>query len=305
MNKGYLYIRTNEWCDLKEVYKVGITKSIKDRNNTYITGEIIKGNFIKIFELDVNKNQLNYIDKIIKIYFKKLNVYINAGTEFYKREIMDKIEEYLNKSRIKFKLVNEDELNRINRKNDIINKYLKFFNQIIKNNDNDNDNDNELRDYQKEAISYLTNEIKLNNRCYLYLATGAGKSLIAINVISNIQPLIVVIFSPRITIKIQNINKKYLKILKNYSIGINKNNYMIYSYCYQSYKNVYNMIKNNDINNILIWFDEAHWALDNWVKDIDNEIKQFFINDNIYIKYRLMTTASPDKDFINNNEKKY
>ena len=59
MNKGYLYIRTNEWCDLKEVYKVGITKSIKDRNNTYITGEIIKGNFIKIFELDVNKNQLN------------------------------------------------------------------------------------------------------------------------------------------------------------------------------------------------------------------------------------------------------
>ena len=50
MNKGYLYIRTNEWCDLKEVYKVGITKSIKDRNNTYITGEIIKGNFIKIFE---------------------------------------------------------------------------------------------------------------------------------------------------------------------------------------------------------------------------------------------------------------
>ena len=43
MNKGYLYIRTNEWCDLKEVYKVGITKSIKDRNNTYITGEIIKG----------------------------------------------------------------------------------------------------------------------------------------------------------------------------------------------------------------------------------------------------------------------
>ena len=34
--KGYIYIRTNEWCEMKNVYKVGITKSIKDRNNTYI-----------------------------------------------------------------------------------------------------------------------------------------------------------------------------------------------------------------------------------------------------------------------------
>jgi len=30
--KGYIYIRTNEWCELKNIYKVGITKSIKDRN---------------------------------------------------------------------------------------------------------------------------------------------------------------------------------------------------------------------------------------------------------------------------------
>ena len=113
MNKGYLYIRTNEWCDLKDVYKVGITKSIRDRNNSYITGEIIRGNFIKIFELNVNENQLNYIDNIIKIKFEKLNVYINGGTEFYKKEINEKIEEYLNKSKIEFKLVNENELNRI------------------------------------------------------------------------------------------------------------------------------------------------------------------------------------------------
>lgn len=44
--KGYIYIRTNEWCELKKLYKVGITKSIKDRNNSYITGEIIRGRFI-------------------------------------------------------------------------------------------------------------------------------------------------------------------------------------------------------------------------------------------------------------------
>lgn len=32
---------------MKNVYKVGITNSIKDRNNTYITGEIIRRKFVK------------------------------------------------------------------------------------------------------------------------------------------------------------------------------------------------------------------------------------------------------------------
>ena len=133
MMKGYIYIRNNEWCELKKIYKVGITKSIKDRNNTYITGEIIRGKFIKIFELDFNdnNNQLKYIDNIIKIKFKKLNVYFDAGTEFYDITIIDKIDDFLLKNNIKFKLVNENELKRLNRKNknslkNIINKYIEF-----------------------------------------------------------------------------------------------------------------------------------------------------------------------------------
>lgn len=134
MMKGYIYIRNNEWCELKKIYKVGITKSIKDRNNSYITGEIIRGKFIKIFELDFkddNDKQLKYIDNIIKIKFKKLNVYFDAGTEFYDITIIDKIDDFLLKNNIKFKLVNENELKRLNRKNknslkNIINKYIEF-----------------------------------------------------------------------------------------------------------------------------------------------------------------------------------
>ena len=132
--KGYIYIRNNEWCQMKKVYKVGITKSIKDRNNSYITGEIIRGSFIKIFELEFNNDndkQLKYIDNIIKIKFKKLNVYIDGGTEFYDISIIDKIDDFLLKNNIKFKLINEDELNRLNQKNknslkNIINKYIQF-----------------------------------------------------------------------------------------------------------------------------------------------------------------------------------
>ena len=284
-NKSYIYIRDNKWFKCENVYKVGITTSIKDRNNSYITGELYRGFFVKIYEFDINEEKLREIDNLLKEKFKYLNIYFDGGTEFYHRSIINLIENYLiNEIKIKFIIKTEDELKRINRNND--------------NNKNDN-NKEELRDYQIEAINYLTNEIKLNNKCYLYLATGAGKSLISFNVINNIQPLNIIIFSPRITIKEQNINPKYLKILENKNINI-------YSYCYQSYKNVYNMIKKNNLKNIFIWFDEAHWGLDSWVNNKDNnKIKQFFINDNEFIKYRLFTTASPDKDFIINNNKIY
>ena len=63
----------------------------------------------------------------------------------------------------------------------------------------------------------------------------------------------------------------------------------IYNYCYQSYKTVYDLILKNNIQELFIWFDEAHWTLDNWTNNKSDNIKQFFITDNIYIKYRLFT----------------
>jgi superfamily II DNA or RNA helicase len=181
--KGYIYIRTNEWCELKNIYKVGITKSIKDRNNSYITGEIIRGKFIKIFELDFNDNnndkQLKYIDNIIKIKFKKLNVYFDAGTEFYDITIIDKIEEFLLKNNIKFKLVNEDELKRLNRKNkylfnDIINKYLEFRKITPKN-------------HQLEILNIIDDFYLNNNIGNLIWTCGLGKSLMSILIIQKLN----------------------------------------------------------------------------------------------------------------------
>ena len=126
----FVYIRTNEWCDNKDVYKVGITKSIIDRNNTYITGEIIKGRFVKIFKLNNNHNQLKAIDKIIKSKFEKLNVYHQGGgKEFYKRIISEELEKFFIKHHIKFQLVNEEDLKRLNR---TIYNPVKFINFIKK-----------------------------------------------------------------------------------------------------------------------------------------------------------------------------
>ena len=172
--KGFIYIRTNEWCELKNVYKVGITKSIKDRNNTYITGEIIRGNFVKIFELDVNDKQLKYIDNIIKIKFKKLNFYIDAGTEFYDISIIDKIDKFLIKNNIKFKLVNEDELSRLNHYHnyslvDIIKKYIEYKSLKIK-----------PKIHQLEILNNIQDFYSNNNIGNIIWTCGIGKSIMSI-----------------------------------------------------------------------------------------------------------------------------
>ena len=287
INKSYIYIRDNEWYKQYNVFKVGITTSIIDRSNTYITGELYRGVYVKIYELNINKMQLHLIDKLLKQEFKHYNKYYNGGLEFYDRLIINEIEPFLSENNIKFISKNEDELTRINRKNNkeiiIINKYLKFIKGLkekIK-----------LRDYQIIAIDYIEKELIENNKIYLCLATGAGKTQIAFNVLNKINPLNILIFSPRIAIK--NQNNKY---------QINRN---IYNYCYQSFKNVYDLIIKNDIKELFIWFDEAHWTLDNWTIDISDKIKQFFMTDNNYIKYRLFTTASPNKDFVLTNKITY
>ena len=64
VNKSYIYIRDNDWFRQSNVYKVGITTSIKDRNSTYITGELHRGVYIKIYELNISKIQLHLIDKL-------------------------------------------------------------------------------------------------------------------------------------------------------------------------------------------------------------------------------------------------
>jgi hypothetical protein len=95
-NKGYIYIRDNIWFKQLNIYKLGITTSIIDRSNTYITGEPHRGFYIKIYELNINNIQLLLIDKLLKDEFKYLNKYYDGGIKFYDRIIINKIEVFFN-----------------------------------------------------------------------------------------------------------------------------------------------------------------------------------------------------------------
>ena len=110
LNKSYIYIRDNIWYNSENIFKVGITNSIKDISNTYITGELYKGFYVKIYELNVNPQKLKLIDNLFKKDFKHLNIYFDGGTEFYDRCIINHIETFFINNNLDFISKTEDEI---------------------------------------------------------------------------------------------------------------------------------------------------------------------------------------------------
>ena len=242
-----------------------------------------------------------------------------GGTEFIQSnegiELLDDIFiNVFNHIGINTRKLSKDEIDNINDFND----------KIYKDNDKNDiilikkDNKIKLRDYQIDIIQNGFEIIKKYYKFYLELATGAGKSTIIYYILNSILLYkidifyTIIIFTPRINISEQNISDKYIKIFKNkFNIYNNKkirniktfnnNSYNIISCCIQSFQFIYNkIITKFDIKNIIIWFDEAHYSIESWVKS-SNDYKKFYLNDNERIVYRLFTSASPNKDVVKNN----
>jgi superfamily II DNA or RNA helicase len=62
------------------------------------------------------------------------------------------------------------------------------------------------REYQQEIINYCTNELLENNKIYIELPTGGGKSFIVYNLLKILQSEFIIIFSPRKIINSQALN---------------------------------------------------------------------------------------------------
>jgi len=264
---------------------------------------------------------INDISKFIEI--KQFLINDGGGTEFIKSnqgiELLDFIFIHVFKEiGINTRKLSKDEIDTINNENNS-NDDKNDGNDNGNDNENDNENDkeNKLRDYQINIIDkYSIDALIKTHKFYLELATGAGKSTIiyyTLNniILKNIHPYYtIIIFTPRINISSQNIEYKYLKIFKkkfnvyyNKKIkSFNKSSYNIISCCIQSYQYIYDdFIIKYDIDNIIIWFDEAHYTIENWVSNYNCHYKQFYLNDNKRIVYRLFTSASPNKNIVKSN----
>jgi len=110
MKFGYIYIRTNEYWDMHDAFKLGKTLNIIDREQTYITSEIKRGTYIMIFEIEISI--LNKTEKQLQHYFNKLNLHVkfNAGIEFYKKEIVKLIIPFFDKNNVKYKILSKNEI---------------------------------------------------------------------------------------------------------------------------------------------------------------------------------------------------
>jgi hypothetical protein len=87
LSYGFVYIRDNEAYRRDNVYKIGITKSLIERNKYYKTGEYNQSAYIYICK--VKLNILSKVDKELKILLKSYNVSNGGGDEFYRRDVLD------------------------------------------------------------------------------------------------------------------------------------------------------------------------------------------------------------------------
>ena len=188
MNIGYIYIRTNEYWDLYDSFKLGKTLSIPDREQTYITSEIKRGTYVMIIEIDLII--LDNIEKQLQIYFNELNLHIkfNAGIEFYKKEIINFIIPYFDTNNIKYKILSKDEIDSLIRKiriydnsdnNTSDDESIENINEQIKNIKLNNEIYNP-RDYQEIIINKSYEYFKINEKGLLIIPCGVGKTLISL-----------------------------------------------------------------------------------------------------------------------------
>ena len=236
--KGSVYLRDNPWYKMEDVIKLGIASFAKDRSNTYITGEVERGEYISVIEIPLDKMKI--LDKYLKLYFKLYHIYKGGGTEFYNRCIIDLIEPYLKKINIDYKVLTKEEINLMNRCERVrnipnVNKVKNIFNELkIKNIIEKYKNkrskkeaiNNEIIDeiscinnvqpnrHQQYVLEFIEDFFSLCNIGKIVWACGLGKALLSILIVKLLKFKSVAIGVPSNYLQKQ-MKKEILKIFPN------------------------------------------------------------------------------------------
>jgi superfamily II DNA or RNA helicase len=160
---GYIYIRTHPSYDIENACKVGKTKNIPERENTYATGEIRRGKFSTV--LEVPFENMDEIERSIQEKFRELNIYYDAGTEFYNKSIITLIQPYLIHLGIEYRELSEKEISDLVRSDRERNSPLVLFKPRVD---------------QSAIIEKAVAHFQENNRGLLIIPCGGGKTLISL-----------------------------------------------------------------------------------------------------------------------------
>ena len=305
-NNGFVYVRQHVYYENDKICKLGKSKNIPDRDNGYATGEYRRGKFGLVIE--ISNNQIfddTYVEILLQRYFKNYHSKIDGGNEFYQNKIIDEIVPFLSTTKIKFKVLSEEEINnlihqeRIRKLKDLLKRF--FHNRQSK--------ENRLRNKLQEIyLVEIINHLNTYKKVFLKAPTGFGKTHIYYKTILRMKFNRILFLTPRILLNQQIVEDKYSSYIKddNYRIihfsdldnsskeekikKYSKNNRkIIMTSCYQSGNRLLEYIKKYKFLFDLIIFDEAHF-ITSWA-DAEN-ISEFLTNNNI-CNYRLFGSATP------------
>jgi predicted helicase len=292
---GYIYVRSNELCQLYNCYKLGRTHNIPERENNYITSEIKRGHFTHVYEIynyNIEKCEIRLFREL-----NKFNIYFNAGKEYYKTDVIENIEPYFIKQNIKYKKLSTDEISELTRiardRED-----SKSIDNNISEDDEDDSVDIEgevgeyceenleyfIKEYDTNAISYIPREYQLtiitkallhfqyNDKGILALICGVGKTLISLWIAKKLASNTIIIGVPNIlllkqwknTVNILFPDVPILIVSKNIELktiieflNSNCNKFIIITTYASSYK-VYNAFEKTHIIPYIKILDEMH-----------------------------------------------
>ena len=184
--KGYLYIRFNEYFTMMyAACKMGITKSIPDRDSGYITGEVKPGHWEAVYEIPIKT--METIERLLQIEFQEFHIYFNGGgTEIYKKEIITLIEPYLITLGIKYKKLSKAEISDLVRCNRVRKTIKKINIQSLSHNIlKSKRTNNQVVSYtprtdQAIIIEKSVEHFQQHDKGLLALICGTGKTLISL-----------------------------------------------------------------------------------------------------------------------------
>ena len=180
---GYIYVRNHPSYDGDDACKLGKTNNIPERDTQYATGEIKRGYFESVFEVGIEK--VGFVERLLQNQFRELNVKYDAGTEFYKRQIITLIEPYLITIGIEYRKLSNQEISnlvRCNRVRKTIAKInIKSLIHILKS----NRTDEQIVSYtpRTDQTIIIDNSVKHfeeHDKGMLVLMCGVGKTLISL-----------------------------------------------------------------------------------------------------------------------------
>lgn len=323
---GFLYIKLNS--EYSHYFKGGFTECPERRLHDGFTEHLHKSTYETIYKITQNSSNVKCPDRIIFNLanresicpnISKLKVLIkDGGTEFidnFNKEIFKKcIEEDLLLFGITVEKMPDAEVARINETRPILNKEDNIIEELYKQLEltKIDSYENILRNkIQEQYVTDIINELNKYNRVSVKAPTGFGKTAIMYKTINILKPINILILTPRINLNHQFIDDKYTKYLNikyNYyrysngyitniyddsnNIDLSQNNILVA--CYQSRKTLIKYIERYSINFDLVIFDEAHF-ISGWTDKIKDEtkIEEKYLLNNISIKNRIFTTATP------------